>query len=62
MLHKDYDHKSSVEGVGRTVVVNLKGLGAKMNWSAVNCQMYSNYDSDYDSVIVRVAEAGNWDR
>jgi hypothetical protein len=29
MLHKDYDRKGSV--AKRTVVVNLKGLGAKAN-------------------------------
>jgi hypothetical protein len=29
MLHKDYDHKGSVEK--QPLVVILKGLGAKMN-------------------------------
>jgi hypothetical protein len=36
-LHKDYDHKSSV-AKKKTVVVILKGLGAKKNWLAVNHQ------------------------
>jgi hypothetical protein len=48
MLHKDYDRKGSVEK--KTVVVNLKELGAKVNWLTVNCESYSNSDSD--SVIV----------
>jgi hypothetical protein len=29
MLHKDYDHKGSVEK--KTLVLDLKGLGAKTN-------------------------------
>jgi hypothetical protein len=38
MLHKDYDFKGSVEHEKKTLVVNLKGLGAKMNQLAVNHQ------------------------
>jgi hypothetical protein len=47
MLHKDYDLKGSVEK--KTLVVNLKGLDAKMNSK-------SNSDSnfDFESVSVRV--------
>jgi hypothetical protein len=30
MLHKDYDHEGSVEEI-KSLVVNLKGLGAKTN-------------------------------
>jgi hypothetical protein len=36
MLHKDYDSKGSVEK--KSLVVILKGLGANMNWFAVNRQ------------------------
>jgi hypothetical protein len=36
MLHKDYDWKGSVEK--KSLVVSLKGLGAKKNWLAVNRQ------------------------
>jgi hypothetical protein len=31
MLHKDYDPKGSVAKKKKTLVVSLKGLGAKMN-------------------------------
>jgi hypothetical protein len=36
MLHEDYNRKDSVEQ--KSLVVILKGLGAKTNWSAVNRQ------------------------
>jgi hypothetical protein len=47
MLHKGYDRKGSVEK--KSLVVNLKGLGTKMNWLAVNCRYYSNSDFDCSS-------------
>jgi hypothetical protein len=31
MLHKDYNHKGSVEKQEKSLVENLKGLGAKKN-------------------------------
>jgi hypothetical protein len=33
MLHKDYDHKGSVEEIKKkkSLVVNLKGLGTRTN-------------------------------
>jgi hypothetical protein len=37
MLHKDYDRKGSVEKI-KSLVVNLKGLGAKTNLLVVNRQ------------------------
>jgi hypothetical protein len=37
MLHKDYNCKGSVEK--KSLVVNLKGFGAKINWLAVNRQL-----------------------
>jgi Ca2+-binding EF-hand superfamily protein len=37
MLHKDCDHKGSVQK--KNLVVILKELGAKMNRLAVNCQL-----------------------
>jgi hypothetical protein len=43
MLHKDYDRKGSVK---KYLVVGLKGLDAKTNWLAVNCQ---SPDFDLDS-------------
>jgi hypothetical protein len=36
MLHKDYKRKCSVEE--KSLVLSLKGLGAKKNWLAVNRQ------------------------
>jgi hypothetical protein len=42
ILHRDYDHKGSVEK--KSLVVSLKGLGAKTNWLAVNRQPQSNFD------------------
>jgi hypothetical protein len=36
MLHKGYDRKCSVEN--KTLVVTLKQLDAKTNWSAVKRQ------------------------
>jgi hypothetical protein len=36
MLHKDYASKGSVDK--KSLVVNLKGFDAKMNWLAVNRQ------------------------
>jgi hypothetical protein len=44
MLHKDYDHKGSVE---KNLVVSLKELGARTNWSAVNLQSQSNSNTIY---------------
>jgi hypothetical protein len=32
------------------LVVNVKELGAKKNWLAVNCQSLSN--SDFDSAVI----------
>jgi hypothetical protein len=36
MLHKDHDRKGSV--AKKSLVVILKGFGAKANWLAVNRQ------------------------
>jgi hypothetical protein len=45
MLHKDYYRKGSVGK--KSLVVGLKGLHAKTNWSAINRQSWSNFDSDF---------------
>jgi hypothetical protein len=49
MLHKDYDRKGSVEE--NSLVVSLKGLGAKTNCLAVNRQSLSNSDSDWVQLV-----------
>jgi hypothetical protein len=36
MLHKNYDRKGAV--TKKSMTLNLKGLGAKKNWLAVNRQ------------------------
>jgi hypothetical protein len=50
MLHKDYYRKCSSEK--KLLVVSLKGLVAKMNWVAVNFQLQSNSDYDYDNELI----------
>jgi hypothetical protein len=47
MLHKDYDRNGSV-GKKKSLVLSLKGLGAKTNRLAVNHQSYSNCDFDFN--------------
>jgi hypothetical protein len=46
MLHKDYDHKDSVEE--KSLVVILKGLDAETNWLAVSRHSESNFYFDFD--------------
>jgi hypothetical protein len=36
MLYKEYDRRCSIEE--KELALSLKGLGAKTNWLAVNCQ------------------------
>jgi hypothetical protein len=55
MLHKNNDRKSSVD---KTEVVILKGLGAKMNWLAVNRQSWSNWFWLSPETAVREYEVG----
>jgi hypothetical protein len=45
VLYKDCDHKGSV-AKNKSLVVSLKGLGAKTNWLAVNSQSWSKIDFD----------------
>jgi hypothetical protein len=54
MLHKDNDRKGSLEN--KSLVVGLKGLDAKKNYS----QLYSNFDFDKDTELVsRFSQSGN---
>jgi hypothetical protein len=59
LLHKGYDLKGSVEKKEKKpLVVNLKRLGAKANWLAVNRQSYNNSDSDTSRKLT--AEVDGW--
>jgi hypothetical protein len=45
MLHKDYNRKRLVK---KMLVLSLKGLVARVNWSAVNRQSYNNFDFGFN--------------
>jgi hypothetical protein len=49
VLHKDYDRKGSVEK--KSLVVSLKGLGAKTNWLEVTRQSESNSGFDFELAV-----------
>jgi hypothetical protein len=55
LIYKDYERKVSVGK--KTLVVNLKGLGVKTNWLAVNHQPESNTASDSE-LVSRESEVG----
>jgi hypothetical protein len=58
MLHKDYDRKGSVEKkiFGRVP----QGVGANMNWLAVNRQSLSNCDCNIDKGKQAISSSYNF--
>jgi hypothetical protein len=52
MVHKDYGGNGSVAKKKKSLVVSLKGPGAKTNWLVVNHQSWSKCDSDSGSELV----------